>query len=261
MKSLGCNRITWNRIDSASIRIFTQLLLEKYYFSNTYLEDIWRSSRVKIHRENDGSSRWWQKISRSSNIRPSRRPLTGAVARDSMGRHFFPESRVEGSRCVPLDQRQSAVKQWRAAQRGFYCIAERAKFQRAQCVHPPPRHAVKSPSNTFSALKRHLPSILPSLPAFLQNWMRIFPSTISLFIFFFFSPLLPLFHSNVAMWQSLFERDTPILSLSLSSCSRWIKETRVKIGRKDRWTFEDPFNGRESEICKGRGGHNARDAR
>lgn len=212
--------ITWNRIDSASIRIFTQLLLEKYYFSNTYLEDIWRSSRVKIHRENDGSSRWWQKISRSSNIRPSRRPLTGAVARDSMGRHFFPESRVEGSRCVPLDQRQSAVKQWRAAQRGFYCIAERAKFQRAQCVHPPPRHAVKSPSNTFSALKRHLPSILPSLPAFLQNWMRIFPSTISLFIFFFFSPLLPLFHSNVAMWQSLFERDTPILSLSLSSCSR-----------------------------------------
>lgn len=151
-----------------------------------YLEDIWRSSRVKIHRENDGSSRWWQKISRSSNIRSSRRPLTGAVARDSMGRHFFPESRVEGSRCVPLDQRQSAVKQWRAAQRGFYCIAERAKFQRAQCGHPPPRHAVKSPSNTFSALKRHLPSILPSLPAFLQNWMRIFPSTISLFPFFLF---------------------------------------------------------------------------
>lgn len=197
-----------------------------------YLEDIWRSSRVKIHRENDGSSRWWQKISRSSNIRSSRRPLTGAVARDSMGRHFFPESRVEGSRCVPLDQRQSAVKQWRAAQRGFYCIAERAKFQRAQCGHPPLRHAVKSPSNTFSALKRHLPSILPSLPAFLQNWMRIFPSTISLFPFFlfFFSSLLPLFHSNVAMWQSRFETDRPIsLSLFLSlfemnkgnACENW----------------------------------------
>lgn len=211
-----------------------------------YLEDIWRSSRVKIHRENDGSSRWWQKISRSSNIRSSRRPLTGAVARDSMGRHFFPESRVEGSRCVPLDQRQSAVKQWRAAQRGFYCIAERAKFQRAQCGHPPPRHAVKSPSNTFSALKRHLPSILPSLPAFLQNWMRIFPSTISLFPFFLF-----FFHRFFLCFIPMSQCDNRdskqtgrSLSLSFSLCSRWIKETRVKIGRKDRWTLEDPFNGK-----------------
>jgi len=33
---------------------------------------------------------------------------------------------------VPLDQRQSTVKQWRAVQRGFYCIAERAK-SKAQC--------------------------------------------------------------------------------------------------------------------------------
>lgn len=211
-----------------------------------YLEDIWRLSRVKIHRENDGSSRWWQKISRSSNIRPSRRPLTGAVARDSMGRHFFPESRVEGSRCVPLDQRQSAVKQWRAAQRGFYCIAERAKFQRAQCAHPPPRHAVKSPSNTFSTLKRHLPSILPSLPAFLQNWMRIFPSTISLFPFFLFFFFHRFFLCFIPMSQCD-NRDSKETRLSLFlslSVREWIKETRVKIGRKDRWTFEDPFNGK-----------------
>lgn len=33
---------------------------------------------------------------------------------------------------VPLDQRQSAVKQWCAVQRGFYCIAERAKLE-TQC--------------------------------------------------------------------------------------------------------------------------------
>lgn len=36
---------------------------------------------------------------------------------------------------VPLDQRQSAVKQWRGVQRGFYCIAERAKLK-AQCAAP-----------------------------------------------------------------------------------------------------------------------------
>lgn len=40
-----------------------------------------------------------------------------------------PRGRRTAPTCVPLDQRQSAVKQRRVVQRGFYCIAERAKLE------------------------------------------------------------------------------------------------------------------------------------
>lgn len=72
---------------------------------------------------------------------------------------------------VPLDQRQSAVKQWRAAQRGFYCIAERAKLK-AQCD---PSLARIQQRQSYSLFFRTLGSLFLSPERVLLSFFFFFP--------------------------------------------------------------------------------------